>query len=124
MKAAVRFFGFQKATSEPAGKKENLWHDIQCPITNPWANRVATVNTGITRHLTLAKVCQSTLSFIFSCTVASDFASLFVASSLFVIYLLLFVILPVVLYSHLFILIGYFKIVSAFCLFCHSISSD
>ncbi len=53
--------------------------------------------------LTLAKIGQSTFALQFySCSIAFSFASLFVSSSSYVIYLLLFVILPVVSNSHSF----------------------
>jgi hypothetical protein len=33
-KTAGGFFGFKKATSEPAGKEGNLWHHIWCLLIN------------------------------------------------------------------------------------------
>jgi hypothetical protein len=69
-KAASGFFGFQKTTSEPAGKEGSLKHDIWCLITNTWANRVVIVNSVITRYLTLAKVGWSTFALqSCSCTI-------------------------------------------------------
>ncbi len=59
-KVAGRFFLFQKAMSEPAGKEGNLQHDIRCLITNTWAKRVLIVNSVITRYLNLATVGWST----------------------------------------------------------------
>ncbi len=56
------------------------------------SNRVAIINCIIIRVLTLAKIGRSTFALQFcSSTVASDSAQLFVASLLFVFYLLLFV---------------------------------
>jgi hypothetical protein len=64
-KVAGRFFLFQKATSEPAGKEGNLQHDIRCLITNTWAKRVLIVNSVVTRYLNLATVGWSTSPFSF-----------------------------------------------------------
>jgi hypothetical protein len=111
--------------SKPAWKEGKLQHDIWCLITNTCENRVAIVNSVITRHLTLAKVGRTTLTLQFcSWTIASASALLYVASSLSVICLLLFVILPVVSYLYSIVLFGYFTFLSAFCLFCSFVSSD
>ncbi len=85
-------------------------------------NRVLIVVPVITRYLTLAKIGWSTFALQFcSCLIVLDSASLFVASLLLVIYRWLFVILPVVSYSHLFILLSHCKFAFAsvlFALFC------
>jgi Cu/Ag efflux pump CusA len=74
----------------------------------------AIVNSVITRYLTLAKVGRSTFAIQF-CSYAITFSSLslFAASSFFVIYLLLFIILPFVSNSYSIILLTYFAFGSA-----------
>ncbi len=118
------FFGFQRATSEPAGKEGNLQHDIWCLVTNTWANRVVIVYCVITIYLTPAKVGQSTFALQFCpCASAPNPASLFVASLLLAIYLLLFIILPVVLYLYLIILL-WFQVHSGCSVLSCSVSSN
>ncbi len=70
---------------EPAGKEGNQQHDIWCLIKIIWANRVAIFDSVI-RYLTLAKLGQSTFALQpYSCAIASNSTSSFVAGSLFVI---------------------------------------
>jgi hypothetical protein len=73
----------------------------------------------ITRYLTLTKIgwATFTLQFLFMFIRISS-ASLFVASFLFIIYQLLFITLPVVLYSDSFVLFDHFEFVSVSVLFC------
>ncbi len=50
---------FKRPQVSPMEKQRNWQHVIWCLITNTWANRVAIVNSVITRYLTLANFGRS-----------------------------------------------------------------
>ncbi len=108
--------GSEKARSDPAGKEENLQHDIRYLLTNSRANGVAIFDSVITRYLiTLTKVGWSTFALQFLSTF-NCISSALLVSLLFIIYLL-FVTLLVVSYLHSSIVLDHFEFASVSDLF-------
>ncbi len=104
------------------GRKPTTWHLM--PLDKHLGKQGCNCQFRSHKLFNSQKVGQSTFALqLRSCSNVFSSASLFVASLSFVIYLSLFVILPVVLYLQSSILLSYFKFVSVYVSVCY-VSSD